>query len=328
MKSMFIAVLIWGVVCVGPLSAQQPAKQPAKPSAKTKAELQRVIASVGEHKITQAEVDLALGRTASGRNDLPPVPEPILMASVEIVAQRRQALESLKRAGKRVSDSAIDKWLVENSPPELKLSATQALTARAEAAGVAPASYRDFLAFRLSWQEYLQTALTEKNIEKHFLNQKSRFDGTRYEVQHVAMPTVPGKSSSRTEAHKQLGELRLKVVANQMTMVEAALSLLAGDVDAKTKQLVGQEVGPMWITGNGPLMPKIFDVVLKTPEGKISEPFDSSTAVHIVRVIKIQPGSRPLSEVQDDVRKHMLVFLLDFHASKFADEMPLVWLAK
>lgn len=310
------------------LQAQPPRGQAATRGAKAKTDPKRVLASVGEQIITQADVDLNLGRTASGRADLPEMPEPVLMASVDLIAQRRQALESLKRSGKRVSDALIDKWLVENSPPDLKLNATQALAARAEAAQVTPTSYRDFLAFRLSWQDYLQTALTEKNIEKHFNNQKSRFDGTRFEIEHLWLATPPGRSSARSEARKKMEELRLKVTADQMTLAQAAQSLLPEDAKEEARQAAAQEVGPVWISGNGPLMPRIVDEVLKLPVGKLSQPFDSATAVHIVRVLKVEPGSRKLNEVQDDVRKHMLAFLLEFHAGKTAAELPLVWLAE
>lgn len=312
--------------------ATNPATEPSKASAtrgsSAKPDPQRVLARVGEKLITQGDVDLTLGRTASGRTDLPPVPEPLLMSSVEIIAQRSQALENLKRNGKMVSDKVIDKWLVENSPPDSKLSAAQALSARAEAAQVQTASYRELLAFRLSWQEYLQTALTEKNIEKHFSNQKARFDGTRFEIEHLWIPTPPGKSAARTEAHKKLVELRLKLLADQMTMAEAGQSLASADADEAAKAAAAKEVGPRWITGSGPLIPRIVDEVIKTPAGKLSEPFDSATAVHIVKVNKIEPGSRPLSQAHDDVRKHMLLYLLEFHAGKTAAEMPLVWLAK
>ncbi len=101
------------MMCAATL-AQPPDSVPTRGG--NKADPKRVLASVGEQLIIQADVDLTLGRTASGRSDLPPVPEPVLMASVDIIAQRRQASESLKRLGKRVSDAAIDKWLIENSP--------------------------------------------------------------------------------------------------------------------------------------------------------------------------------------------------------------------
>ena len=312
----------------GPVRAQEPPRSSPTRGEPAKIDPKRVLASVGEQLVTQADVDLTLGRTASGRNDLPAIPEPVLMTSVDIIAQRRQALESLKRSGKRVSDSDIDKWLAENSPPDLKLTPAQSLAARAEAAQVSPENYRDFLAFRLTWQQVVQTALTEKNIEKHFANQTARFDGTRFEVEHLWIATPPGQSTARAEAHKKLAELRLKILADQMTMAEASQTLLEPDVDDKTKELAAKEVGPAWISGNGPLMPRIVDHVLETPPGKISEPFDSATAVHIVRVIKKEPGTRKLKEVQDDVRKHMLLYLLEFHAGKSAKELPLVWLAK
>ncbi len=92
-----------------------PAQEPARPSPtrgdKAKADPKRVLASVGEQLITQADVDLNLGRTASGRSDLPEVPEPILMITVDIIAQRRQALESLKRsASASVIQRSIHGW--------------------------------------------------------------------------------------------------------------------------------------------------------------------------------------------------------------------------
>ncbi len=229
------------------------------------------MASVGEKLITQADVDLSLGRTASGRSDLPDVPEPVMMASVEIIAQRHQALESLKGNGKRVSDATIDKWLVENSPPELKLTPSQALNARAEAAQIEPANYREFLAFRLSWQAYLQTALTEKNIEKHFNNQKSRFDGTRFEVEHVWIPATPGASPARTASRKKLSELRLKILADQLTMAEAGQSVLEADADAKAMERAKKEMGRSGSLAAVRSCRASLTKCSKTPIGKISE---------------------------------------------------------
>lgn len=279
----------------------------------------RVLASVGDVLITQADVDLSLGRAGVAKADLPPLPQHMLMAAVDIVANQRRAMETLKKSNKSVSDAEIDTWLVENSPPDLKLTADQALAARAKAAEVSQANYRAFLAFRLSWPRYLQSVATEANLEKHYANQRSRFDGTRFQVEHIWLPAPPGESKTRSQAHERLVTLRKKLADGQLDFVSAG-NEIAGEEGAKL-------AAPQWITGSGPLMPAIVDRVLETPAGDISPTFDSSQAVHVVRVIAVQPGERSFAEAKEDVRKHMLLFLLEFLAKSAAKDMPLVWQA-
>lgn len=280
----------------------------------------RVLASVGDVLITHADVELSLGRAGVAQADLPAIPERVLMATVDIIASQRRALETLRKSNKVVSDAEFEKWLIENSPPDLKLTADQALTARAEAARVTKDSYRAFLTFRLSWPNYLQRMVTDQNLEKHFKNQKQRFDGTRFQVEHIWETAPPGSSSRRTAAHERLTAIRQKILDDQM------------DFAAAGKELGGDEAekmaAPQWVSGNGPLMPAIVDRVLETPVGKTSEPFDSSQAVHVVRVTAVEPGRRSFEDAKEDVRKHMLLFLLDFLAKPAAKEMPLVWQAK
>lgn len=72
-------------------------------------------------------------------------------------------------------------------------------------------------------------------------------------------------------------------------------------------------------------MPTVIDRVMKTPVGKMSEPFDSSQAVHLVRVMAIEPGIGTFEQAKEDVRKHMLLYLLNFLADQSAKSLPLVW---
>ena len=277
----------------------------------------RVLASVGDQWITQADVELSLGRAGKPRADLPPIPEPVVMATVDIIARQRQALETLARAKKRVSDAQVDVWLLENSPPELELSAAQALAARAEAAQVSPESYRAFLAFRLSWQAYVQQTLTDKNIEKHFAKQKPRFDGTRFQVEHLVLPVPPGASPERTAAHERLSKLCEQIAAGDLDFAGAGREWMDAEGEKAS--------APLWITGSGPLIPAVIDRVLDAPVGQILEPFDSAQGVHLVRVLAREPGNRTFAEAKEDVRKHVLLFLLDYLAEQSKDALPLVW---
>lgn len=283
----------------------------------------RVLASVGDVWITQADVDLALGR--SGQENLPPIPSRVLMATVDILASQHRALATLQKIGKAVSDSDVDRWLVDNSPPDLKLTADQALTARAQAARVSPLSYRTFIAFRLTWQKYLQTTVTDANLEKHFTNQQARFDGTRFQVEHLYIVAPPGDSPQRTAALRRLTELRRQIVDEGLDFTAAGHALSGEANTASPPDASADADAAQWITGSGPLMPAIVDQVLQTPVGETSPPFDSSQAVHVVRVLTIEPGHRTLDQAKEDVRKHMVLYLLDFLAKPAAEELPLVW---
>jgi parvulin-like peptidyl-prolyl isomerase len=277
----------------------------------------RVLASVGDVLITQADVELALGRAGKATEDLQPVPLPVMMSTVDIIARQRQALETLKKQGKRLSDEQIDQWLTNNRPPDSQASAAEALADRAAAARVTVDNYREFLAFRLSWPAYLQTMLSDANIEKHFLNQKSRFDGSRFEIEHVWIPVPPGNSKARTAARAQLTSLRDQITSGGLTFA-AAGKQLGGDAGE-------QAAAPQWLAGNGPLIPRVIDQVLQTPAGSTSDVFDSAQAVHLIRVLQVEPGERTLAQAHDEVRKHMLLYLLDYLARQSQHELPLVW---
>ncbi len=128
------------------------------------------------------------------------------------------------------------------------------------------------------------------------------------------------QSPARDKAREQLAEIAKEIEKGTKTMAAAGKELGGQDGEAAAR--------PQWVTGSGPLMPAIIDVVLKTQVGSMSVPFDSAQGVHVVRVLQSESGKRTLEEARDDVRKHMLLYLLDFLAQKSAEELPLKWIAK
>lgn len=281
-----------------------------------------VLAKVGDMPITYADVDLALGRSGNVQGKLSDVPESIVWATVDIIARQRQAMEALRKSKKRISDSEIEKWLLANSPSDLKLTANQALSARAEAARVTKKNYREFLAFRMSWQVYLQNTMKDANLEKHFANQKARFDGTRFQIEHLALAAPPGTSKTRDSARERMKKIADKISGGELDFKSATAELAQ---EKSTQDDAKKSADPIWLTGGGPLMPTVIDWVMKTPVGKMSEPFDSSQAVHLVRVIAIEQGKGTYDQAKEEVRKHMLLFLLNYLADQSAKSLPLVW---
>ena len=179
----------------------------------------------------------------------------------------------------------------------------------AQLAGISEAAYRDHFAFRLSWQQYLQQHLTDENVAKHFENQKSRFDGTRFRIASVAIAVPAGESQDRNAAAARLAELRNQLLQETVSWRD----LLRAEDAPSIKPLQG--VSPdrivvsaeRWIRGTGDQHPSIVAELLKLKVLGISQPIDTPTAVYLVQLFEKEAGSRALVEVRDEVRNDMLI---------------------
>jgi hypothetical protein len=300
---------------VGPVRAEEP----------------RTLATLGDVEITVADVDLQLGRAGSATARQQPLTPGVLMAAVDIIARQRRALATLTKQRKRVSDAEIARWLEENSPQDPQPSAAELLAAQAAATGVTPDALRDFLAFRLSWQAYIRQQMTEANLARHYKNQRPRFDGTRFLVQHAFISVPPGQSLQRDTARQWVEKLHAELagggrnpkadVANDRPSFPVAVEKLAADVALEVTP------EPVWVTGSGPVLPGVVDVILKLQAGDLSDVFETSQGVHVIQLQQLETGQRTLEDAKEEVRRHMLLHLLDFLAKSSEAELPLRWVA-
>lgn len=297
-------------VCLSLLVCQLDAKP--KPSI----DRGQIVARVGSKVITLADIDLQLGRSSSADGSLKELPVAVKLATIHLIAQQLQSLETLKNSNSIVASTEVDHWLEETYPSGDQKNGAQIARAKALDAGVSEASFRELLQWRLSWQKYLNLHLTPTNLKKQFQNQPSRFDGTRFSIEHLFIPTLPGKSAQRSAARVRLDDLRSQLTSGELTFQNAASQL-------QSEKLSDGKFGPMWIGGNGPLHPGVVDATIKLDSNEISPVFDSPAGVHLVRLIAKEPGTKQLEDVTDDVRRHMLLHLLEFSANQSARDMPL-----
>lgn len=261
---------------------------------------QQTLAYVGEQAITAADVDLQLGRTTTGAAPSAPLAPIVQGTTVHMLGLQRQALHTLRSLGQAASEEEIDKLLAAQPPTDeqRKLLGESAM--------------RELLAFRISWQSYLAKHLNEKNLQRHFENQRQRFDGTTFDVEIATIAVAPGQSKARTRARGKLQILRQQFLESG----EELTQLLADEPELELLRL-------RHLKGGGELHPDIIDAVLKLEVGKLSEPVASPTGVHLVRLREVTSGSRELAEVEGEVRVHMLYHLLVHVASKSAEKYPL-----
>ncbi len=280
--------LLTVAVLVAPTAAQ-PALNPTEP-----------LAFVGDQPITRAEVDLQLGRVSTADNPVAALPPALEGTTIHLIALQRQALQTLREMKQSVAPTELDKWFEEHPITDEQRS------------GPGEESIRQLMEFRLSWQPYLAKHLTDQNVQRHFDNQRQRFDGTLFNLEMISTAVPPGTSPARQVAVDKLLKLRQQAIENG-----DELSVVVRD-DKAFELLKAAK-----LRGSGDLHPTLIDTVLKLKKNEWSQPVHSPVGVHVIHLIDVTAGTRELSEVEGEVRAHMLYFLLEHLAAKSSKQHPL-----
>lgn len=285
------------------------------------------LAKLGSYDITSHDISFMLGRS----DDSAPLGKVALAESVQLFALQRQALQTLRSRGIAATPSEVrarisNARVQERSSPEAPnrpdpMSTESSIQQFANKHSIAPEVYLDQVAFRMSWQRYLAKHLTEANLNKHFENQKPRFDGTEFRYQTLSIPLPVGQSETRTNA---VLELTTAVADFESTKPSVSVP----DEEAIDFKRLALEKGwsyqpAKWVRGTGDVDPRAIDALLALEPGDASEAFHTAAGAHVVQLLERKPGELTLETVQDEVRQHMLLYLLQHLASVSEKELPL-----
>jgi len=264
------------------------------------------LAKVGDESITTASINFQLRREP----DAPRLAHAAEQTVVKLIAQQLQALQTLRRLRLGASSKEVDNWIQRQAQLDRTL-----LEPDVEAFPHAEEWLKKQVAFRLSWQRYLAKHMSPRNLARHFENQRTRFDGTRFRVQLLSAKTTAGKSDSRKRLREDFAKLYSQLENNDVDW-----EALPGKIK-ETGWALGEEG---WVKGTGTLEPDAISAILTLEEPGITKPFTTTSGIHIARLIEIDQGDLKLADVQDEVRAHMLVFMLDHLAKQSEKVMPLV----
>ncbi len=279
----------------------------------------KVVAYVGKQAITKNDVDFQLGRRRFDVDGkairLPELSAARFQATIHLIGLQRQALQTLRKQKQATSREAVERWLEENGQPQdgstRKLA--EIIRLQCESFGISETSLREHVAFRLSWQLFIQENLDPPALEKHYSDEKSRFDGTRFKVTTIAVPVAAGQSIHRDRCTEKLIEF---AGSKSITPADWPLEALAIDENTVVRSME-------WVRGTGDLDPEIVSAILKLKEGQTSQPVQTSTSVQLIHLHQLETGDKSFAEVKDDVRAHLLVSLLAELAAKSQSLLPL-----
>lgn len=268
----------------------------------------RLLGQVGGIHITQAELQLVLGHEESALDFA------ARQQAVQLFAQQIQALHTLRKLGLAPSGDEVDNWIIANLALDSRHESAGGLLQQfAKRAGVDELVYREYIEFRLAWKAYLVRHLTEKNLTRHFANQRPRFDGTEFKIALISAPASAGDSPQRRKLASELIELIGDDIDGALE--KAVEETTAGDWRVTQSQ---------WVRGTGALDPTLITPLLDLEIGRWHAPVHTASGVHAIALREVRPGEFKLDQVQSDVRAHMLLYLLEHLAQQSSSRLPLL----
>jgi parvulin-like peptidyl-prolyl isomerase len=276
--------------------AQQPAAAPG------------VAARVDGEVVSKAEVELEF-RRAFGKQQLSDEQRAAAWrAAREQVIDRRLVLAYLTRSKQAASEQDVD-FAVAQLENELK---AQDLTLPQHLAqvGLSLEEMRRALAWKLSWNKYLEKYLTEENLQKYFARHQREFDGTQLRVAHILLKLpADADEAAANAATEKAAAIRAEIASGKLAFAAAA----AAHSQAPTAK-DGGDIG--WIERRQP-MPEAFSrAAFALEKGQVSEPVRSAAGVHLITVLDVKPGQRTAKQAEAELRPAVTVYLFRWIADK------------
>ncbi len=260
------------------------------------------LARVNDATIYEADVDRTLSQTPGvGAADRA---NPLVRAGVLNQLIERQLLTEYLAAQKIAATPKEVDVEIARQKAELDRS-KQSLDALLAKLGQTEADYRAELAWKLSWQRFLDKQLTDEALEAFFKAHQREFDGSQLHVQHILLrPAIAGDDSAIASLVKQADDIRQQILDKKITFEAAAAKYSAGPSREK-----GGDIGH--IGRHGPMVEAFNKAAFSLGPDDISQPVITPFGVHLIRALSVKPGTKKWTDVRDQLRTVLAQHLFD-----------------
>lgn len=244
------------------------------------------------NEINQAYRDKKLTEEARGA---------VLERAREQVIDRHLVLRYLTRTGQAASSQDVDFALAQLE----KQLTSQGITLKdhCQRIGLEVADVRSLLAWKLSWNGYVEKHLTDQNLEKYFLLHKRDFDGTQIRVSQILLkPEGAGDQAAVDAAVARAEKLRGEIAGGKLSFAEAAR--------VHSTAPSGKKGGDIGIISRHEPMPDDYSRAAFALEvGQISPPLVTSYGVHLLTATEIKPGTKTWQDVRSELKEAVTLYL-------------------
>jgi peptidyl-prolyl cis-trans isomerase C len=252
----------------------------------------------------EAELRLAFGerRVEEGQRSH------LLKAALEQVIDRRLVLAYLAKTGQAASSQDVDVALAQFEK-DLKAQGL-AMEQHCQKVGLTVEDVRRSLAWKLSWQRYLERYVTPENLEKYFERQRREFDGTELRVAQILFKLpMEADGGAKSDAKKSAEQVRQEIAAGKTTFADAAKR----HSQAPSSQ-EGGDIG--WIERHRPMPEDFSRTAYGLKVGEVSEPIISRFGIHLITVLEEKRGNKTWQDVESALRPAVALYLFRWIADR------------
>ena len=280
-----------GLAAAQPPAAERPVAARVNGQAVTVAEASREFRQAyGERKLTAAQRQV------------------LLKGALEQVIDRRLVLAHLTSTGQAASSQDID-FAQAQFEKDLK-SQGLTLESHLKDVGLTKDDFRQSLAWKLSWQRYLQRHLTDENLQKYFERHPREFDGTELRVAQVLFKLPADADDAAVAAAKdKAAKLRADIAAGKLTFADAAKQHSQAPSAA-----AGGDIG--WIERRRPMPEDFSRAAFALKVGEMSQPLVSPFGVHLIAVLEAKPGQKTWQDAAGELRPAVTLYLFRWIANQ------------
>jgi parvulin-like peptidyl-prolyl isomerase len=293
MKSLWFCAFLF---VAAPCWAQQPQAAPT-PAARVNGEA-----------VPAAEVERELRQAYGDRKFTDAERQQFWKAALEQVIDRRLVMAYLTASGQAASSQDIDLALAQF---ERDLKA-QDLTfdQHFKQVGLTKDDFRHALAWKLSWQKYVEKHLTDENLQKYFDRYRREYDGSELHVAQILLKLPADADEPAIAAAKdRAAKLKAEIAGGKLSFSAAAKQHSQSPSGA-----AGGDIG--WIERRRPMPEDFSKAAFALKTGEISEPLVSSFGVHLITVLEIKAGTKTWRDAAADLRPAVTLYLFRWLADQ------------
>jgi parvulin-like peptidyl-prolyl isomerase len=296
--------------CIGAILAVTAAAKAQDAVAGPGADDQRVLVTVDQRPVTEADLQLLLlVRQIEGD---------ALAGSV-----RRKLVEQLvdeRLIGAFLAQRRVvaDRTQLDTRVAAFKNAFARAggdLAARLSALGRSEEDLGSALGLPLAWQAHINRVITPAQVREFFAAHRVEYDGTQVRASHILIGMPPADAGP---AEERLRQIRTQILDGNLSFADAAARFSESPSRSR-----GGDVGFFSYRGQMPaaFVAKVFPLSV----GEISEPFRTPFGVHIATVTERLPGDLSLEDARPDVLRTMSGDLWQQTATQLRQQAKIEW---
>jgi peptidyl-prolyl cis-trans isomerase C len=258
---------------------------------KPKIQSDPVAATVNGEKVFRSEVLRTYFTTLKGRHESLSAAARAKMLSTILseMIDQRLVYQHLLSSGQAATAQAVDaeiKAIGERLAKEKKT-----WPKHLKSKGYTQTTFRRQIAWRITWQAFLQKAITDKSLEAYFNKHRPHYDGGEVRASHIVLRDDRMSSEKTLQLSERLRDLRKKIVAGEMKFAEAAKKY-----SGAPSRLQGGDIG--FFPRHGVQGAAFSRAAFELEKGQISEPVVTSFGVHLIQTTDARPGKRTWKQVE------------------------------